>query len=118
MPGWQSAAIGHLNVEFKARTAEPERVVALLEQLGARAQGVDVQTDVYYRAARGRLKLRRGNIENSLIHYEREDWASAKRSAVHLADLPGDRALDHVLDAALERDASSASSATSCGWRT
>jgi len=96
--------VGHLNVEFKARTAEPERVLALLEQLGAQAQGLDAQTDVYYRSARGRLKLRRGNIKNSLIHYEREDRAGAKRSKVHLADLPDDRALDHVLDAALERD--------------
>jgi adenylate cyclase class 2 len=96
--------MGHLNVEFKARTAEPERVLALLEQLGAQEQGLDSQTDVYYRAARGRLKLRRGNIENSLIHYEREDRAGAKRSAVHLAALPDDLDLGHVLDAALERD--------------
>jgi adenylate cyclase class 2 len=96
--------MGHLNVEFKARTAEPERVLALLEQMGAQAQGLDAQTDVYYQAARGRLKLRRGNIENSLIHYEREDLAGAKFSEVHLVDLPDDRTLDDVLDAALERD--------------
>lgn len=98
------ADMGHLNVEFKARTADPERVLALLEQLGAQAQGLDAQADVYYQAARGRLKLRRGNIENSLIHYEREDRAGAKRSKVYFADLPDDRTLDHVLDAALERD--------------
>lgn len=57
--------MGHLNVEFKARTAEPERLLARLRQLGAQHQGVDAQTDVYYRTARGRLELRRGNIENS-----------------------------------------------------
>lgn len=96
--------MGHLNVEFKARTAEPERVLALLEQLGAQEQGLDSQTDVYYRAARGRLKLRRGNIENSLIHYDREDQSGAKRSKVHLAALPDDWDPDQVLDAALERD--------------
>ncbi len=96
--------MGHMNIEFKARTAQPERVLAVLEQLGAESRGLDTQIDVYYRSARGRLKLRRGNIENSLIHYKREDQAGAKRSEVHLVDLPDDRAVDEVLDAALERD--------------
>jgi len=96
--------MGHLNVEFKARTAEPEQVLARLRQLGAHLQGVDAQSDVYYRSAQGRLKLRRGNIENSLIYYQRRDQANAKRSDVHVADLPTERAIDEVLDAALDRD--------------
>ncbi|MGI8721597.1 MAG: class IV adenylate cyclase [Geodermatophilaceae bacterium] len=96
--------MGHLNVEFKARTAEPEQVLARLRQLGAHLQGVDAQSDVYYRSAQGRLKLRRGNIENSLIYYQRQDQANAKRSDVNVADLPADRAIDEVLDAALDRD--------------
>ena len=96
--------MGHLNVEFKARTAEPEQVLARLRQLGAHLQGVDAQSDVYYRSTQGRLKLRRGNIENSLIYYLRDDLPNAKRSDVNVADLPADRAIDEVLDAALDRD--------------
>ncbi len=59
---------------------------------------------MYYRGTRGRLKLRRGNIENSLIFYQRSDQSTAKRSDVHLAALPVDDAIGEVLDAALERD--------------
>ncbi|MGZ5191345.1 MAG: CYTH domain-containing protein, partial [Flavisolibacter sp.] len=40
--------------------------------------------DTYFNAAKGRLKLREGNIENALIHYERSDTAEAKQSNVLL----------------------------------
>lgn len=92
------------NIEFKARCARPEQVVERLLGLGAELQGVDQQTDVYYRSARGRLKRRRGTIENSLLCYDRPDDAALKPAQVHLAELPTDRAIDKVLDAALDRD--------------
>jgi predicted adenylyl cyclase CyaB len=95
----------HLNVEFKARCAEPSRLLHRLVELGAQLQGVDAQTDVYYRAARGRLKLRRGTVESNLIAYERRDAPAARESRVHLAELPSDRSIDAALDAALQREA-------------
>lgn len=96
--------MSHLNVEFKARTARPDEVLSRLQQLGARLQGVDTQIDIYYRVPRGRLKLRQGQIENSLICYHRPDDAGPKSSRVHLAPLPIDCDVAEVLDAALTRD--------------
>ena len=74
----------HLNVEIKARCDDPKAVLQRLQCLGAVLQGVDRQVDTYFHAATGRLKLRTGNIENSLIHYLREDHAGPKDSHVTL----------------------------------
>jgi predicted adenylyl cyclase CyaB len=78
---------GHLNVELKARCADPARVRRVLDEAGAEFRGLDRQRDVYYRVAEGRLKLRRGTIERSLVHYHRADTADVKRSEVTLARL-------------------------------
>ncbi len=78
---------GHLNVELKARCPDPARVRRVLEAAGAEFRGLDRQRDVYYRVPDGRLKLRRGTIERSLIHYRRGDTAEVKRSEVTLARL-------------------------------
>jgi predicted adenylyl cyclase CyaB len=53
--------------------------------------------DTYFRVATGRLKLREGNIENALIHYDREDRAGAKRSSVLLYRCAPDPALKQIL---------------------
>ncbi|WP_019818619.1 class IV adenylate cyclase [Saccharomonospora saliphila] len=94
----------HRNVELKARCADPDGLARRLLALGATERGTDAQTDVYYRVPRGRLKLRRGGIENNLIHYDRPDGNAPKESLVSLYPLGTDRALDAVLDAALDRD--------------
>lgn len=62
--------------------------------LGARLEGVDAQTDVYYQCHSGRLKLRRGIIENSLISYHRPDERGCppvQGGAGRAAARPGDR---------------------------
>jgi adenylate cyclase class 2 len=74
-----------LNIEFKARCSEPERVRVVLRQMNARFAGVDNQTDTYFSMPSGRLKLREGNIENNLIYYRRQDNAPLKQSDVWLA---------------------------------
>lgn len=96
--------MAHLNVEFKARCDHPDEIVQRLLALGAQSQGVDSQTDVYYRVAKGRLKLRRGEVENNLIHYDRPDTHAPKESQVSMVSADAECALDDVLDAALERD--------------
>ncbi len=68
----------HLNVEIKARCDDPEALLQRLQRLGAVLEGVDRQVDTYFHAATGRLKLRSGNIENSLIHYVRQDSAGRR----------------------------------------
>jgi adenylate cyclase, class 2 len=49
----------------------------------------------------GRLKLREGIIENSLIHYNRTDTAGAKQSDVTLFQHQPDKNLKEVLLKAL-----------------
>ena len=74
----------HLNVEIKARSGHNDRIREILRREGADFRGLDHQIDTYFRVADGRLKLREGNIEHSLIFYQRPDQAGPKTSQVHL----------------------------------
>jgi predicted adenylyl cyclase CyaB len=74
----------HLNIEIKARCHAPQRVRAYLLSQGAAFKGTDAQEDTYFVVPNGRLKLRQGNIENALIHYDRADAAGPKSSHVNL----------------------------------
>ena len=73
-----------LNIEFKASTKRLAELEALLQEHNPLFIGEDHQIDTYFNVPSGRLKLREGNIENALIHYEREDIAGAKASHVLL----------------------------------
>lgn len=91
----------HLNVEIKATCDDLEKARAVLMAAGADFKGTDHQTDVYFNCPNGRLKLRRGNIEHSLIFYARENSATPKGSAVNMTQLHGDsHDLQSVLAAA------------------
>jgi len=79
----------HLNVELKARCADPARVRRVLEAAGADFRGTDAQRDVYFAVEDGRFKLRQGTIERSLVFYRRGDRAEARRSEVTMARLEG-----------------------------
>lgn len=93
--------MAHLNIEIKARTQKSHKQYQTLLDLGAKDLGVDHQTDTYFKVPKGRLKLRQGNIENSLIFYERQNSEGPKPSDVHLSRLPADTDLRPVLLAAL-----------------
>jgi hypothetical protein len=56
-----------LNFEFKARLRNAAHVRATLKSQHARFLGTDRQVDTYFRIPSGRLKIREGRIENSLI---------------------------------------------------
>ncbi len=81
----------NINIEIKAKSSEEQqnKIREILKQNNARYFGTDVQTDTYFKVERGRLKLRKGNIENYLIYYEREDKEKAKRSDVMLFNNQG-----------------------------
>ena len=76
--------MSHLNIEIKARCPNHQRIRELLQARHADFRGTDHQIDTYFKANRGRLKLREGNIENALIYYEREDQEGPKQSSVTL----------------------------------
>src|SRR6476646_4228473 len=74
----------HINYEFKARVDNSAQLEAILSSLSPVFAGEDRQVDTYFNVPNGRLKLREGNIENALIHYERINTAGAKQSNVLL----------------------------------
>ena len=51
-------------------------------QSGAVFHGEDHQVDTYFNVQEGRLKLRQGNIENTLIRYHRPENKDLKNSKV------------------------------------
>ena len=73
-------------VEIKAHLSEActAAVRQLLRDRGADFRGTDHQIDTYFKVPTGRLKLREGNLERSLIYYERPDRAGPKDSRVAL----------------------------------
>ncbi len=93
----------HLNIEIKARCKNIETLHQKLLAKGADFKGVDHQTDTYYRVPKGRLKLRQGNIEKTLIHYDRPDQAEPGASIVNLYHPDDDDSLKATLDHALEQ---------------
>lgn len=91
----------HINYEFKAGCTNIEALELKLKELDPLFVGTDHQTDTYFHVPNGRLKLREGNIENALIHYERTNTAGAKQSNVHLYQHQPDVNLKDILIKAL-----------------
>lgn len=86
-----------LNIEFKAKAKDIVSLEGLLLLHKPRFVGEDHQIDTYFNVPSGRLKLREGNIENALIHYERENVAGAKSSHVLLYQHHPDKTLKEIL---------------------
>ena len=97
--------MAHTNIEIieiKARCGDTERIRGILRDLKADFRGVDNQRDTYFKVPTGRLKLREGEIENTLIHYDRPDQAGPKKSDVSLYQPNPDSDLKAVLAATLD----------------
>lgn len=89
------------NIEIKARCSEPDRIRAILRKKNADLRGVDEQVDFYFNVPEGRLKLRKGNIENSLIFYKRPNEAGPKKAEVCLYHTGSGSGLKEILTKAL-----------------
>lgn len=90
--------MGHINIiEIKARCANPQHIRELLLARNAEFRGIDRQIDTYFHTPQGRLKLREGRIENSLVYYEREDRAGPKQSNVSLVSLSPHSGIKEIL---------------------
>ncbi|MBS3072010.1 class IV adenylate cyclase [Candidatus Pacearchaeota archaeon] len=87
----------HINVEFKARCRDPEWAHSYLQRIASEYKGLDHQIDIYFNVPNGRLKLRKGNIENSLIYYQRENISGPKQSDVTLLAVNPDSSLEEIL---------------------
>ncbi len=91
----------HAIIEFKARCGNHDRIREILKSTNARFEGEDHQVDTYFKVSNGRLKLREGNIENSLIFYSRPNQAGPKQSDVVMSAVPPNSELRSVLAKAL-----------------
>jgi predicted adenylyl cyclase CyaB len=74
----------HINIEIKAKSEQNNKIRSILKEKNADFKGTDHQIDTYFKVSDGRLKLRQGNIENSLIFYKRENSKQPKQSDVSL----------------------------------
>lgn len=72
----------NINIEIKAYCRNCDHIRKILHQHKADFKGIDEQTDTYFKCHNGRLKLREGKIEYSLVFYDREDISGPKRSDV------------------------------------
>ncbi len=85
------------NFEFKAKVESLESYEAKLLTLKPTFKGTDHQIDTYFNVCKGRLKLREGNIENSLINYDRQDVSDSKKSDIILYQHQANNALKDIL---------------------
>ncbi|MEA2078127.1 MAG: class IV adenylate cyclase [Candidatus Marinimicrobia bacterium] len=88
-------------IEIKAHCDDQDKIRDILKEERADFKGLDIQTDTYFRVPHGRLKLREGNIENNLIHYDRQDKEGPKQSNVLLYKSAPDSNLKGILMKAL-----------------
>jgi adenylate cyclase, class 2 len=86
-----------INFEFKAKAENIDGLEKKLLTLDPKYIGEDNQVDTYFNVLAGRLKLREGNIENSLIYYERINTAGAKQSDILLYQHHPDKTLKAIL---------------------
>ncbi len=85
------------NFEFKAKVDNLEQYEVKLQSLNPTFIGTDHQIDTYFNVQKGRLKLREGNIENSLINYDRENLNESKVSEIILYQHQPNIALKNIL---------------------
>jgi adenylate cyclase class 2 len=90
--------MSYLNIEIKARCGDPSFIRNYLLSHDAKFKGTDEQTDTYFNAKNGRLKLREGIIENNLIYYERENEAGPKSSKFNLIPVSDASLLKYTLE--------------------
>lgn len=90
-----------LNIEIKARFDQPDRIRKILDEHNANFKGTDHQIDTYFDVPEGRLKLRKGTIENNLIFYKRDNQAGPKSSSINLVPAEHPQKLHALLDNAL-----------------
>ncbi len=90
-----------INIEIKAQCRDLNKVRDILKNEDAESKGKDHQIDCYFNSKKGRLKLREGNIENNLIHYEREDTEGSKESKFTLYKTEQGSSLKSILEVAL-----------------
>ena len=89
------------NYEFKAKVDSFIEFEQKFLSLNPTYIGIDQQVDTYFNASFGRLKLREGIIENSLIQYQREDNKELKEANIILYTCENSKNLKEILSTQL-----------------
>jgi predicted adenylyl cyclase CyaB len=90
------------NLERKERYPDLAAAEQALQQLGTRLEGVQLQTDTYFRVASGRLKLREiAGQQAVLIWYNRPHEQGERLSQYYLVPVSDPQTLRAALTAAL-----------------
>jgi predicted adenylyl cyclase CyaB len=90
------------NLEFKARLKDHAGMLARARSIGAELWGDLRQTDTYFRARRGNLKLREtAGFQAELIFYERAEDGPRRESDYFVARFPDAASALDVLSRAL-----------------
>ena len=90
-----------INIEIKAHCHDFKKIRESLKSLNANFNGIDQQIDTYFHSKNGRLKLREGNIENTLIHNQLEGNQESNESQCSLYKTEADSSLKAILEKAL-----------------
>ncbi|NHJ49800.1 MAG: class IV adenylate cyclase [Asgard group archaeon] len=85
------------DIEIKARYKDHNKAREFLKANGARFHGIDQQIDVYFKVKNGRLKLRKGEIENALVYYTRDNVKDIKVSEYYLYHSQDPELLESIL---------------------
>jgi adenylate cyclase, class 2 len=64
-------ALPYKDVTIKARLINAEEIEKIIQEQNSQFIGLDIQTDHYFLVSKGKLKFRKGVIENLIAHYER-----------------------------------------------
>lgn len=89
----------NINFEIKARTSEKHQnfIKKMLREMNIQSIGTDNQIDTYFKINEGRMKIRKGDIENALVYYSREDKKDSKQSEVEIYPLIGNSRLEKTI---------------------
>lgn len=87
-----------INYEIKAKSSKKKQreIRNHLKSISAKFIGTDNQIDTYFKIPEGRLKIRRGNIENAWIHYDRQNQKDPKKSEIEFYRIPKNSQLEKL----------------------
>ncbi len=89
------------NVEIKARLSDLKRIRSILEMLSDSPVEILEQSDTFFSASDGRLKLRVQSERGELIYYERPNTPSPKESRYYVVRIDEPDLLRKVLSEAI-----------------
>jgi predicted adenylyl cyclase CyaB len=89
------------NIEIKARVKNFEALQQQVEAISDTPVEVIPQTDTFFHAPQGRLKLRELTTRGELIYYERQNVSGPKQSNYMLSRTDDPQSLEALLAAAL-----------------